>query len=213
MLLTQRSPTTGRCTCWAAIRRDPSGPLEALGHPAPEPHYPVGHFAALQLEHLRDLFFELHLRVPRVRVRSTWDEDASPVALNQLDNRLDNRQFTQEFRLNGTPRRSTTRWALSTSTRKATTKPGVTLNYALIDFIHGPDPTPADTQAAFAHADWHITDDLNLIRWRAVFRRVQGLHASPAQPGWLGRWQLRARRPGPASNLINMASRPGSNGL
>ncbi len=38
----------------------------------------------------------------------------------------------------------------------------MTLNYAMIDFIHGPDPTPSDTKAVFGHAAWNITDRFNL---------------------------------------------------
>jgi len=94
---------------------------------------------------------------------STWDEDGSPVALNQLDNRLDNWQFTQEMRLLGTA--GNVDWTLGGFylDQESTYNARVTLNYALLDFLHGPDPTPAHTWALFAHANWHVTDRFNLI--------------------------------------------------
>jgi iron complex outermembrane receptor protein len=94
--------------------------------------------------------------------RSTWDEDASPVALNQLDNRLDNWQFTQEFRLNGTAGPLDYTLGAFYLDQNSHYEARVTLNYALIDFIHGPDPTPADTKAGFAHVAWHLTDNLTV---------------------------------------------------
>ena len=94
---------------------------------------------------------------------STWDEDASPVAVNQLDNKLENWQFTQELRLSGAL--AAIDWTVGAFylDQESTYEARVDLNYALIDFIHGPDPTPADTLAGFVHANWHITDNLNLI--------------------------------------------------
>ncbi len=105
--------------------------------------------------------------------RSTWDEDASPVGLNQLDNRLDNRQFTQEFRLNGTAGSIDYTLGAFYLDQNSHYEARVTLNYALIDFIHGPDPTPADTKAVFAHAAWHLTDDFTLsggVRYSEEFK-------------------------------------------
>ena len=93
----------------------------------------------------------------------TWDEDGSPVAVNQLDNRTKNDQFTQELRLNGST--ANVDWTIGGFylDQDTTYEARVDLNYALIDFIHGPDPTPAETWAAFVHANWHVTDRLNLI--------------------------------------------------
>jgi iron complex outermembrane receptor protein len=39
----------------------------------------------------------------------------------------------------------------------------VGLPWVGFDFIHGPDSTKAKTKAAFANAEWHLTDKLNLI--------------------------------------------------
>jgi iron complex outermembrane receptor protein len=94
--------------------------------------------------------------------RFTWDEDASPIGLELLDNRLDNWQFTQEFRLNGTS--DNFDWTVGAFylDQDSNYEARVDLNFAMIDFIHGPDPTPADTAAVFAHADWRVTDNFAL---------------------------------------------------
>ena len=133
--------------------------------------------------------------------RFTWDEDASPVALNQLDNRLDNYQFTQEFRLNG---------ALGDSMdytvgafyldQDSNYEARVTLNYALIDFIHGPDPTPADTKAVFANFNWNLTDRFNIaagVRYSEEFKGYTHHRMNPdgtpiigGPPGSQFNWRL-----------------------
>jgi len=133
--------------------------------------------------------------------RFTWDEDASPVALNQLDNRLDNYQFTQEFRLNG---------AVSDAIdytvgafyldQDSNYEARVTLNYALIDFIHGPDPTPADTKAVFANVNWNLTDNFNVaagVRYSEEFKgythhrhNPDGTDVIPGPPGSTTNWRL-----------------------
>jgi iron complex outermembrane receptor protein len=94
---------------------------------------------------------------------STWDEDGSPFAIRMLDNRLDNYQLTQEFRLNGET--SAVDWTVGAFylDQESHYEARVDLNDALLDFIHGPDPTPADTWAVFGHAVWHVTDRFNLI--------------------------------------------------
>ncbi|HZL95506.1 MAG TPA: TonB-dependent receptor, partial [Vicinamibacterales bacterium] len=38
----------------------------------------------------------------------------------------------------------------------------IDLYYAQLNFIHGPDPTPSDSQAIFAHTAWHLSDKLDL---------------------------------------------------
>jgi len=95
-------------------------------------------------------------------VWATWDSDLSPIQVTQLDNRLDNWQLTQELRLNGSA--DNVDWTVGTFYLKQNShyEARVDLNYALIDFIHGPDPTPAETWAVFAHATWHISDKLDI---------------------------------------------------
>jgi iron complex outermembrane recepter protein len=91
------------------------------------------------------------------------DSDLSPIALTLVGNRVEHEQFTQELRLNG-----------SIGTRADWTVGGfyldqdsfyegrIDLNYAGLDFIHGPDPTPAKTWAVFAHNEWHLSDAANI---------------------------------------------------
>jgi len=38
----------------------------------------------------------------------------------------------------------------------------INLYYTQLNFIHGPDQTPSDSQAIFAHTAWHLTDKLDL---------------------------------------------------
>jgi iron complex outermembrane receptor protein len=113
----------------------------------------------------------------------TWDEDASPIGINQLDNRLDNWQFTQEFRLNGGLGDSIdyTLGAFYLE-QESHYEARVNLNYALIDFIHGPDPTPADTTALFAHANWALTDAFNIsagVRYSEEYKSYTHLRRNP----------------------------------
>jgi len=93
---------------------------------------------------------------------TTWDSDYSPIPVTQLDNYLTNWQISQELRLNssiGDVDYTVGGYYLK---QNSTYEARVDLNYALIDFIHGPDPTPAETWAVFANAAWHVTDRLNL---------------------------------------------------
>ncbi len=105
--------------------------------------------------------------------RFTWDEDASPIAVNLLDNRLDNWQFTQEFRLNGSFSNVDYTVGAYYLEQESHYEARVDLNFAMIDFIHGPDPTPADTKAVFAHANWRVTDNFALeagLRYSEEFK-------------------------------------------
>ena len=132
--------------------------------------------------------------------RFTWDEDGSPFALNQLDNRLDNWQFTQEFRLNGTTGPLDYTLGAFYLDQNSHYEARVTLNYALIDFIHGPDPTPADTTAVFANAAWHLNDDWTItggMRYSEEYKgythfrhNPDGTDIIPGPPGVNTNWRL-----------------------
>ncbi len=114
--------------------------------------------------------------------RFTWDEDASPVAVNQLDNTLTNSQFTQEFRLNGTAGPLDYTVGAFYLDQDSTYEARVDLNYAMIDFIHGPDPTPADTTAFFGHISWDVTDRFNLsggLRYSEEFKGYTHFRRNP----------------------------------
>jgi iron complex outermembrane receptor protein len=91
------------------------------------------------------------------------DADGSPLNSQMLLQHLEHDQFSQELRLNGKLGD-----ALDFTVggfyfeQDGTLEANVNLAYVPLNFIHGPDPTPSDSKAAFAHAAWHITDRLNL---------------------------------------------------
>jgi iron complex outermembrane recepter protein len=96
---------------------------------------------------------------------SSWaqDVDNSPAASQQLLQTLTHWQWSEELRLNGSVGDLvdfTT--GLFYFKQDGTLKARVDLNYAGIDFVHGPDPTPSDSRAAFVHSTFHLTDQLDL---------------------------------------------------
>lgn len=97
---------------------------------------------------------------------SDWaqDVDNTPIANQQLNQRLENDQFSQELRLNGKALNGAVDFTLGGFyfKRDGTLMARVDLNYAGIDFLHGPDPTPASNKALFGNATWHVTDAFNL---------------------------------------------------
>lgn len=93
---------------------------------------------------------------------SNWgqDQDATPVPIAQLDNQLDHRAWSQEVRLNfevadGLVEGTVGGFYLDQDGEYTAR---VDLNYAGIDFIHGPDTTPSTTKALFATATVSPTD-------------------------------------------------------
>ena len=98
---------------------------------------------------------------------SSWaqDVDGSPLPSQQLLQTLDHRQWTQELRLNGQLFNEKLDFTLGgfLFDQEGTLHARVDLNYAGIDFIHGPDETPANSKAVFLHSEFHLTDDLTLI--------------------------------------------------
>jgi iron complex outermembrane recepter protein len=86
------------------------------------------------------------------------DADGSPVAVQVLLQHLKHNQKSQELRLNGTA--GPVDWTVGGFyfKQESSEDARVDLAYPGIDFIHGPDQTPATTKAAFAHANWHITE-------------------------------------------------------
>ena len=95
---------------------------------------------------------------------SDWaqDVDGSPAASQQLLQTLSHWQWSQELRLNG---------SLGDAfdftvggfyfKQDGTLEARVDLNYAGIDFVHGPDPTPSDSTAVFTQGTFHATDKLD----------------------------------------------------
>jgi iron complex outermembrane receptor protein len=91
------------------------------------------------------------------------DSDLSPIALTMLGSRLEHKQTSQELRLNGSigPKVDYTVGGFYFD-QESFYEARVDLNYANLDFIHGPDPTPATTWAVFANSTVHMTDHLDL---------------------------------------------------
>jgi iron complex outermembrane receptor protein len=92
----------------------------------------------------------------------TWDSDVSPIPVTMLDNYLTHDQRSQELRLTGGTDRFDYTVGAFYFDQYTDYAARVDLNYAVIDFVHGPDPTPATTWAVFGNATWHITDALNI---------------------------------------------------
>ncbi len=94
------------------------------------------------------------------------DQDASPVPVAQLDNKLNHWAFTSELRLNfeladGLVEGTVGGFYLD---QEGVYNARVDLNYVdpTIDFLHGPDTTPSTTKAAFATITLNPTDSLSL---------------------------------------------------
>jgi iron complex outermembrane receptor protein len=92
------------------------------------------------------------------------DQDATPLALSQLDNELNHHAFTSELRLNfkaGSLLEGTV--GAYYLKQKGTYTARVDLNYVgiPIDFLHGPDATPSNTKAVFATATVHPTEAMS----------------------------------------------------
>jgi iron complex outermembrane receptor protein len=100
------------------------------------------------------------------RYVSDWSQDVdnTPLANQQLNQRLANEQFSNEVRLNGKVLDDKLDFTLGGIwfKRNGTLTARVDLNYAGIDFIHGPDPTPASSKAVFGNFTFHASDAFNI---------------------------------------------------
>lgn len=98
--------------------------------------------------------------------KADWSDDVdnTPLANQQLAQIMVNNQWSQELRLNGKALNGKLEYTLGGFyfTRTGYLTGRIDLNYAGIDFIHGPDSTPAKNKALFANGTFHITDALNL---------------------------------------------------
>jgi iron complex outermembrane receptor protein len=95
---------------------------------------------------------------------SDWaqDVDGSPAASQQLLQTLSHWQWSEELRLNGSLGNAFDFTVGGFYFKQdGVLKARVDLNYAGIDFVHGPDPTPSTSQALFAQGTWHATDALD----------------------------------------------------
>jgi iron complex outermembrane recepter protein len=97
---------------------------------------------------------------------SRWgqDQDATPVPEAQLDNQMNHRAWSQELRLNGSLGDKMLEYTLGgfyfDQNGRYTAR--VDLNYAGIDFVHGPDTTPSTSKALFANGVFHATDAFSI---------------------------------------------------
>ena len=97
---------------------------------------------------------------------SKWgqDQDSTPIPVAQLDNQMNHRAWSQEVRLNGELADGLLEFTVGgfylDQDGEYTAR--VDLNYAGIDFIHGPDTTPSTTKALFGTATIRPTDALSL---------------------------------------------------
>ena len=97
---------------------------------------------------------------------SRWgqDQEATPVPVAQLDNQMNHRAWSQEVRLNFEALDSMLQGTVGgfylDQDGEYTAR--VDLNYAGIDFIHGPDTTPSTTKALFGTLTFRPTDALSL---------------------------------------------------
>ena len=89
------------------------------------------------------------------------DQDATPVPVAQLDNQLNHSAWSQEVRLNGAfGSNNLFEYTVGGFFMKqdARYSARVDLNYAGIDFLHGPDTTPSTSKALFFNGTLHPTD-------------------------------------------------------
>jgi iron complex outermembrane receptor protein len=95
------------------------------------------------------------------------DQDATPLAVAQLDNQLNHHAFTSEVRLNMNSGNGFVEGTVGAFylKQKGTYTARVDLNYVApvtLDFIHGPDLTPSETKAVFGTATIHPTEALGI---------------------------------------------------
>jgi iron complex outermembrane receptor protein len=90
------------------------------------------------------------------------DTDGSPLAAQQLLQRLDHDQWTQELRLSWSLKKVDLTFGAFYLDQKTNEDARVDLPYVGFDFIHGPDKVPATNQAVYAHAALHLTDATEL---------------------------------------------------
>ena len=96
----------------------------------------------------------------RYKMSFGFDQDGSPIPVAQLDNKLRHRAWSQELRLNGSFMDKRIEYTLGGFyfDQNGTYNARVDLNYAGIDFIHGPDSTPSTSKALFFNGTFHLTD-------------------------------------------------------
>jgi iron complex outermembrane recepter protein len=92
------------------------------------------------------------------------DADGSPLASQQLLQRMYHDQFTQELRLNSTlfDEFLDTTVGIFYLDQETDEDATVDINYIGLDFAHGPDYVPATSKAAYGQAIMHLNDKANV---------------------------------------------------
>jgi iron complex outermembrane receptor protein len=94
-----------------------------------------------------------------------YDTDASPFHNNGGTQGLDHEHTSHEFRFSGVAfneRLDYTAGAYYVDQSKAQHIGQINLYYTQLNFVHGPDLTPSDSQALFFHTAWHLAERLDL---------------------------------------------------
>jgi iron complex outermembrane receptor protein len=94
-----------------------------------------------------------------------YDTDASPFHNNGGTQGLDHEHTSHEFRFSGVAlndRLDYTAGAYYVDQNKAQHIGQINLYYTQLNFVHGPDLTPSDSQALFFHTAWHLSDKFDL---------------------------------------------------
>lgn len=93
-------------------------------------------------------------------MKFAFDQDGSPVPVAQLNNVLKHHAWSQEVRLNGKLADGKLLFTLGGFyfDQNGNYQARVDLNYAGIDFIHGPDTTPSTSKALFFNGTFKPTD-------------------------------------------------------
>ena len=94
-----------------------------------------------------------------------YDTDASPFHSNGGTQGLDHEHTSHEFRFSGVglnERLDYTAGAYYVDQSKAQHIGQINLYYTQLNFVHGPDLTPSDSMALFAHTAWHLAERLDL---------------------------------------------------
>ena len=97
---------------------------------------------------------------------ATWAQAVgnAPIHSQHLLQRLNHRAYSQEIRLSGIAMDGFLDYTVGAFyfDQNGTLNANVSLWYAQLEFIHGPDPTPSNTKAVFANTAWHLSDLTNL---------------------------------------------------
>ena len=131
---------------------------------------PIQHFSGWGVQGTIDIELTPDLELTSIsayrKYESSWaqGEDGSPLPSQQLLQTLNHNMWSQELRLNGRLGNGLLDYTLGGfyHDQDGTLHARVDLNYAGIDFIHGPDTTPSTSKALFFNGTLNLTDAFHL---------------------------------------------------